>query len=48
VAVVVAIIVLAILAVFALPKMFHVYHSSAGFGLRYGPQATSSTPLTGR
>jgi serine/threonine-protein kinase len=36
VAVVVAIIVIAILAIFVLPKMFTVYHSSAGFGLRPG------------
>jgi serine/threonine-protein kinase len=35
VAIVVAIIVIAILAIFVLPKMFTVYHSSAGFGLRY-------------
>jgi serine/threonine protein kinase len=35
-AIVVAIIVIAILAIFVLPKMFTVYHSSAGFGLRYG------------
>jgi serine/threonine protein kinase len=45
VAVVVAIIVIAILAIFVLPKMFTVYHSSAGFGLRYGPRTTSSAPL---
>jgi hypothetical protein len=44
-AVVLAIIVFAILAIFVLPKMFTVYHSSAGFGLRYGPRATSSAAL---
>jgi serine/threonine-protein kinase len=36
VAVVLVIIVIAVLAVFVLPKMFTVYHSSAGFGLRFG------------
>jgi serine/threonine protein kinase len=45
VAVVVAIIVIASLAVFLLPKVLTDYHSSAGFGLRYGPHATSSAPL---
>jgi serine/threonine protein kinase len=45
-AVVVAIIVIATLAVFLLPKILTGYHSSADFGLRYGPRAASSTFLS--
>jgi hypothetical protein len=41
----VAIIVIATLAVFLLPKILTGYNSSADFGLRYGPRAASSAFL---
>ncbi len=40
-AVVVAAILIAILAIFVVPKMFHVYRAPASVGMRY---ATSAAP----